>query len=231
MNMPVRRRGGAWKVAYADFVTALMALFIVLWLVNSTREVRASVAGYFRDPRGYTHKLGAGPSGAGEGVAIGRSNMHDLQQHMEQALRRLPDFERVRKNLSVTVTGEGLRVDLMETEQGMFFVTGSAAPTDAGRRLLQLLAAELTRLPNAIILEGHTDSRPFRNVNPGSGYGNWELSTDRAHAARHLMLEYGIPPERISEVRGYADRHPLLPAAPDDARNRRVSLVVRFDPS
>jgi chemotaxis protein MotB len=225
------RRGGAWKVAYADFVTALMALFIVLWLVNSSRAVKASVAGYFRDPRGYTQKLGAGPSGAGEGITIARGNVHELQQRMEQALHSLPDFERLRKNLNVTVTGEGLRIDLMETEQGMFFVTGGSVPTDAGRRLLALLARELTRMPNSIILEGHTDARPFRNVRPISGYGNWELSTDRAHAARRLMAEFGIPAERISEVRGYAERHPLLPSAPDDARNRRVSLVVRFQPS
>jgi len=227
MNSP-RRRGGAWKVAYADFVTALMALFIVLWLVNSSREVKASVAGYFRDPRGFTQKLGAGPAGSGEGVPINRDNVRQLQQHLEQALHRLPDYARLRNNLQVTVTGEGLRVDLMETEQGMFFVTGSSAPTDAGIRLIRLLAAELRGLPNSIILEGHTDARPFRNIRPGSGYGNWELATDRAHAARRLMTESGISPSRISEVRGFADRRPLVPSDPDNPRNRRISLVVRL---
>jgi chemotaxis protein MotB len=225
-----RRHGGAWKVAYADFVTALMALFIVLWLVNSGDNVKRSVTGYFRDPRGYTQTLGAGPGGSGEGLRVNRDTAHDLQRHVEEALKRMPGLEALRQNVQFSVTGEGLRIDLMESEQGTFFVSGQPTPTEAGRSLIQVLATELERMHNPVIIEGHTDSRPFRNSAPTAGYGNWELSVDRANAARRLLHEYGIPPEQVTEIRGYADRHLLAGAQPDDARNRRISMVVRFRP-
>jgi chemotaxis protein MotB len=225
---PRRRHGGAWKVAYADFVTAMMALFIVLWLVNSSKLVKASVTGYFRDPRGYTRKLGAGPSSHGEGLPATERNVRDLQHQLEQALRRAPDIQKILPNVSFSVTGEGLRIDLMEAEQGTFFVAGSPSPTAAGEGMIRLLASELARLPNDISIEGHTDSRPFRNAGAASGYGNWELSTDRAHVARRLLQQDGLPAGRVVEVRGCADRRLLAGAASDDPRNRRVSVVVRF---
>jgi chemotaxis protein MotB len=225
-----RHRGGAWKVAYADFVTALMALFIVLWLVNAGPAVKASVAGYFRDPRGFSQRLGAGPAGAGEGVKIDVRNTGDLQRHLEAALREMPGFREFRKNVNLAVTGDGLRVDLMESEQGLFFVSGRPAPTDAGRRLLRLLAAELTRMANPVVIEGHTDSKPFRNAVATAGYGNWELSVDRANAARRVLHEYGVPAEQVQEVRGFADRRLIPGTNSEDPRNRRVSLVVRFRP-
>src|SRR5512142_23644 len=84
--------GGAWKVAYADFVTALMALFIVLWMMTASERVKRSVSGYFRDPRGYTHRLGAGPAGSGEGLAIGQATVSRLQEEIRQALHRVPEF-------------------------------------------------------------------------------------------------------------------------------------------
>jgi chemotaxis protein MotB len=222
-------RGGAWKVAYADFVTALMALFIVLWMMNSTQAVKSSVTGYFHDPRGYTSKLGAGPANAGEGLPIAAHNAESVRQQLEQALRRMPDFRSIRDHVQFSVTGEGLRIDLTETEQGMFFVTGSPEPTPAGEHLLVVLGAELGRMPNPLVIEGHTDSRPFRNAMPSKGYGNWELSAERANAARRLLHSYGIRPEQVSEVRGYADQKPILPDSPEHARNRRVSVVVRFE--
>ena len=223
-----RHRGGAWKVAYADFVTALMALFIVLWLVNSSNAVKASVSGYFSDPRGFTRTLGAGPANSGEGIPIHPDNVQNLQQNIEQALRKVPELQKLRRNVEFSVTGEGLRIELLETAQGMFFVTGSPAPTDAARRLLGMVAAELVRMPNTIVIEGHTDAQPFRDAAARSAYGNWELSTDRAHAARRLLLESSVPAARIAEVRGFADRKLLSPAEPEAARNRRISLVVRF---
>jgi chemotaxis protein MotB len=223
-----RHRGGAWKVAYADFVTALMSLFIVLWLVNAGTAVKQSVSGYFRDPRGWTEKHGAGPSGSGEGIRVNQNTVKDLRKQLEEAMHRMPEFQALKKNINVTVTGEGLRIDLMESESGTFFVTGNAVPTDAGRKLLQLLATEMVKLPNAVVVEGHTDAVPYRNGGPVGSYGNWELSTDRAHAARRLMYEYGLPANRVIEVRGCADQRLLPGAKPEDARNRRVSVVVRF---
>jgi chemotaxis protein MotB len=219
-------------VAYADFVTALMALFIVLWIMHSSQPVKASVTGYFHDPRGYTHKLGAGPANAGEGLRLDRRGLGDLQSRIESALRQVPDFPQIVAHVHFSVTGEGLRIDLLETEQGMFFIVGSAEPTSAGEELLRVLGAQLSKLPNQIVIEGHTDSRLFRDSAASARYGNWELSADRANAARRLLQSHGVSPQQISEVRGFADRKPLRGADPADPSNRRVSLVVLFiDPS
>jgi chemotaxis protein MotB len=221
----VERHSGAWKVAYADFVTALMALFIVLWLMNSSKAVRQSVSGYFKDPRGYTHKLGAGVANSGESLA---ARAGQIQKQIEEALRQMPEFRKLSDNVRFSVTGEGLRIDLMETEQGLFFVTASPVPTPQGERLLSILAKEIGRMPNLVVIEGHTDARPFRNADATSGYSNWELATDRANAARRLLHTFGMPPKQVAEVRGFADQKPLMPDAPEDPRNRRISLVVRF---
>jgi chemotaxis protein MotB len=229
MRQPfARSHGGAWKVAYADFVTAMMALFIVLWMMNSTQRVKASITGYFRDPKGYTRTLGAGPSSTGEGLPVDHRNVSQIQKQIEEALRSVPDFPRIRDHVQFSVTGEGLRIDLLETEQGLFFVTGSPSPTPEGERLLQSLAAEIGKMPNRVVIEGHTDSRPYRNAVPSSGYGNWELSTDRANAARRLLYAHGLSPQQVVEVRGYADQKLLEESNPESARNRRISLVVKF---
>jgi len=140
----------------------------------------------------------------------------------------MPDFQKMREHVRFSVTGEGLRIDLMETEQGMFFVTGSPNPTEAGTRLLKALAEELGKMPNRIVVEGHTDALPFRNAAPASGYGNWELSVDRANAARRLLHGYGMAASQVVEVRGYADQKLLNAGDPADPKNRRVSVVVKL---
>jgi chemotaxis protein MotB len=220
-------KGGAWKVAYADFVTALMALFIVLWMMNSSNAVKQSISGYFHDPKAYTRRAGAGPANSGEGLAVHKDNLERMREQIEEALRQAPDFQKLRDHVQLTVTGEGLRIDLTETEQGLFFITGSPTPTVAGARLLEFLAAQLKQMPNRIVIEGHTDARPFRNAAAASGYGNWELSADRANAARRLLHSYGVRAEQVVEVRGYADQQLLDPKDPNDARNRRISVVVK----
>jgi chemotaxis protein MotB len=116
----------------------------------------------------------------------------------------------------------------METEKGMFFVSGESAPTEAGLQLLQRLGTEISRLPNRLVIEGHTDSRPYRNAALSSGYGNWELSTDRANAARRLLLQSGVGRQQVVEVRGFADERLLNANDSEDPKNRRVSLVVKF---
>jgi chemotaxis protein MotB len=223
-----RRHSGAWKVAYADFVTALMSLFIVLWLMNSGDRVKASVTGYFRDPHGYTHKLGAGPASSGEGLQVHRENVTDIRRQLEQALRAAPEFDRIKDNVKFSMTGEGLRIDLLETEQGMFFVSGSAAPTTAGEGLLRVLAREIGQMPNGLVIEGHTDSRPYRSAGPTAGYSNWELGADRANAARRLLNAHGLRTGQVVEVRGFADQRPFNAQDSFDPRNRRVSVVVKF---
>lgn len=224
-----RSHGGAWKVAYADFVTALMSLFIVLWLMGASDRVKQSVSGYFHDPRGYTAKRGAGPANSGEGIRL--QKVSDVRRQLEEALRQAPDFDQIRDHVRVSVTGEGLRIDLLENEQGMFFVSGQAAPTAEGENLLKLLAQQVAVLPNRVVIEGHTDARPFRTASATSGYSNWELSADRANAARRVLHQYGVPPGQVVEVRGFADEKLLEATKPEDARNRRVSLVVKFGES
>jgi chemotaxis protein MotB len=220
-------RGGAWKVAYADFVTALMALFIVLWLVNSARDVREAVSGYFRDPRGHPQGTGSAQAGSGEALSVDQSSVKQLRQKLEQAMRDLPGFQKFSKYVQFTVTGEGLRIELLEKDDGMFFETGSPRPTPNGERLFELLAEQLATLPNSVAIEGHTDARPFRAQGPAA-YGNWELSFDRANMARRIMLASGLRADQISEIRGYADRQMLLPADPSNSRNRRVSVIMKY---
>jgi chemotaxis protein MotB len=221
-------RGGAWKVAYADFVTALMALFIVLWLMGTTDRVKQSVSGYFRDPRGYTSRLGAGPANSGEGMKVNARNVSDVRHQLEQVLRQAPEWDRMSRNVQFSMTGEGLRIDLMENEKGMFFVSGESAPTQAGLDLLQLLGTEISKLPNRLVIEGHTDSRPYRDAALAGGYSNWELSADRANAARRLLLQAGVGRQQVVEVRGFADQRLLNAGNSEDPKNRRVSLVVKF---
>jgi len=225
---PRKHRGGAWKVAYADFVTALMALFIVLWMMSSSQGVKEAVSGYFHDPKGFTSRRGAGHANSGEGLPVQAGNVKLVREQIEQALHRVPEFQRIKDHVQVSVTGEGLRIDLLETEGGLFFVTGSPSPTDAGGRLLQALGAELGAMPNRIVIEGHTDARPFRNAAPASGYSNWELSVDRANAARRLLHTSGIRSDQIVEVRGYADQQLLESTDKNDPKNRRISVVVKL---
>jgi chemotaxis protein MotB len=222
-----QHRGGAWKVAYADFVTAMMALFIVLWLMNSGREVREAVSGYFSDPHGFQRQTGSAYAGSGEGLAVDRDNVTKLRQKLERAMRDLPGFQKFSKFVEFVVTGEGLRIELMEKNGGMFFETGSPRPTPNGQRLFALLAVQLREMPNEIAIEGHTDSRGYREQSLDA-YGNWELSFDRANMARRIMLENGLRADQVSEIRGYADRRNLIPSDPTDSRNRRVSVVLKY---
>ena len=215
-------------MAYADFVTALMALFIVLWMMNASGTVKRSVAGYFQDPRSYAKQQATGPTKPTEAPVSEAKNVQALQSRIEQALRQMPEFQQIRKNIVLSMTSEGLRIDLLENEQGMFFVTGSPVPTGNGERLIQVLAGELQKMPNTLVIEGHTDARPFRNTTVSSGYSNWELAADRANAARRLLHADGVRPEQVVEMRGFADQRLLNPADPNDPRNRRISVVVKF---
>jgi chemotaxis protein MotB len=217
--------GGAWKVAYADFVTAMMALFIVLWLMGASEPVKKAVAGYFKDPSGKAVDKGSGPGGAGESLAIRKDDMGKLKDKLESAMKQLPELEKLKNQVDMTVTGEGLRIELMESEAGTFFNTGSARPSNTGEDMLKMLASELGKMPNKLLMEGHTDARPFASK---GGYSNWELSSDRANSARKLMQESGLGTAQVAEVRGYADQRLRKPADPNNASNRRVSIVVKY---
>jgi len=217
--------GGAWKVAYADFVTAMMALFIVLWLMNSTPPVKEAVAGYFKDPSGKSKQTGSGSAGSGESLSLGADDMNKLKDKIEEAMKKMPDFEQLKDQVEMTVTGEGLRIELLETEDGMFFESGNAQPSAHGTDLLAKLSQELGKLNNKVLLEGHTDAKPFVNT---SGYSNWELSADRANAARRHMQQSGLKPDQITQVRGFADQNLRDSSDPNSPRNRRISLIVQY---
>jgi chemotaxis protein MotB len=217
--------GGAWKVAYADFVTAMMALFIVLWLLNSSKQVQEAVGGYFKDPTGTSRKVGSNMAGAGENFILTRDNMPRLKEQLQTAIRQMSDFEKLKKHIEMTVTSEGLRIELSESATGTFFDSGSPKLNADGRQLLITLAQELGKLPNKISIEGHTDSNPYA---PSASYGNWELSSDRANAARRLMQENGVRADQVTQVRGFADQRLRKPEAPLDPSNRRISLIVQY---
>lgn len=218
--------GGAWKVAYADFVTAMMSLFIVLWLLNSTPQVKKAVAGYFNDPKGSGAATGTGMKGSGDSLSIDKTNVEKLKEAIQKAMVKQADLSKLSKNVEITLTGEGLRIELIEGQGATFFESGSAKLSDNGVKLLGMLAGQLDKLPNKITMEGHTDAQPYSSE---KGYSNWELSTDRANAARRLLQEDGVGPAQISQVRGFADQKLRIPDKPLDPTNRRVSLIVQWE--
>ena len=215
--------GGAWKVAYADFVTAMMALFIVLWLLSASEKVQKAVGGYFQDPTGKGRQTGTTNSGVAETLSLNQNQLQQLKQKIEQAMKEMPTFKQLQNQIKMTITPEGLRIDLLETKSGMFFENADPKPTKAGAELLKVLADNLAKLPNKVVIEGHTDSVPFGRPD----YSNWELSADRANAARRILADSGLDPNRISQVRGFADQRLLLKNDPTNPSNRRISIIVR----
>ena len=332
--------GGGWKVAYADFVTAMMAFFLLLWMLNATdQEKRQGIAQYFtafdavsrstsgaggvlggvtlgpgdlpnmtggivvgvplaptgeeRDTEGpdFAEKqsqaasedsenpqpnargasgVGPGPSGTapagerrpgdrpqgslftgtqsegnregGNGVVVRQSAMQQqmmaemgkreeqsfqrAEADIRQAIQDVPELKPLAQNLLVDRTPEGLRIQLVDQERYSMFASGSSAPADATRRLLSTVAKIVQNLPNSIAIAGHTDAVPFPR---GAQYTNWELSSDRANAARRAMIEAGLPQARIARVVGRADTEPLIADNPNDPRNRRISIILLRD--
>lgn len=230
--------GGAWKVAYADFVTAMMSLFIVLWILGQSKQVRHYVAQYFRDP-GAFHELTRSGALNGGLVPIHNKSMskvgipltHEQAQLMtlkkeglklKQMISSTPAFKKFSNQIKITVSKEGLRIELIENAQGLFFAIGSAALQPETAQLLTMIAKELGKLPNRIIIEGYTDARQFVRKD----YTNWELSSDRANAARKVMQAGGLHKDQVLEVRGYGDNRLRDPEHPYSYTNRRVSILV-----
>lgn len=234
--------GGAWKVAYADFVTAMMALFIVLWVLGQNDEVKEAVAGYFRDPYGVG--VGAGPGGieGGGKINIGPKSPEIIEEmSLKQAetkrfermsediveqLEESGEFENLKDQIEIQVSDEGLRIEIMESAKDVFFEVGTSDLNLQAAKLLKVIGKEVSNLNNKIVIEGHTDSRPY----PGGdeGYNNFDLSADRANAARRVLVNGGIPSEQIDEIRGYADKRLRYPDKPFDAVNRRISIIVKY---
>jgi chemotaxis protein MotB len=235
--------GGAWKVAYADFVTAMMAFFLVMWLVAQSQGVRQAVAGYFKDPGIFDFQKGNAPIAGGgvpfdpqpvprlkdspEGVTIVVKDQETLSKtagRLKDMLGQMPEFRKLGKQVDIQLTAEGLRIELLESGESTFFDSGSPAPKPETERILAAVATELGKLDNHIVLEGHTDSLPYSR---SRGYTNWELSADRANSARRVMEQHGLRGDQVQGVRGYADTRLRVKDAPFDSRNRRVSIIVQ----
>lgn len=225
--------GGAWKVAYADFVTAMMALFIVLWIVGQSSAVKQAISAYFKDPGVFESGRGGNILHGSRGSApVPTSNLSaEIEKlkaeakKLEEAIKANSDLERFKDKIEITVTKEGLRIELLENSAGLFFDVGSSKPKPDTVKLLQIVGKEVGQLSNKVMIEGYTDARPY--VNPD--YTNWELSSDRANMARKILEQNGMRKDQVSQVRGFADRNLKHPDKPLDVGNRRVSILVATD--
>jgi chemotaxis protein MotB len=228
--------GGAWKVAYADFVTAMMAFFLVMWIVGLSQDVKQAVAGYFKDPVSFmkaveSGKMPFGVSGLDKDEvgskpaedSADRSRLEKTKQVIENIIAQAPEFKQLKQFVDIKLVDEGLEIDLLEARESLFFDSGSAKIKPSTKSLLAKVSEELGKLPNNVIIEGHTDSRPLARQD---NYTNWELSADRANSARRIMESTGLRPKQVDEVRGYAATHPRVPSNPEHFSNRRVSIIV-----
>jgi chemotaxis protein MotB len=249
--------GGAWKVAYADLVTALMAFFLLMWLLNSSSaNTKAGIAGSFQDPNFFNtekgkaimeayklEKSGILPGGRGmkEGTGDGGSGpevevevpvdatdhemkaMEETAQSIDKAFHEDQILQAFKDNISFEFTSEGLRIQLQDKAAQVLFDSGSAKLKPYTLTILKEIAQELGKLPNHILIGGHTDSQQYAN---NGGYTNWELSADRANAARRVLEASGLRSGQVHRVTGYADTQPLEGKDPKDPMNRRISIVV-----
>ncbi len=233
--------GGAWKVAYADFVTAMMAFFLVMWLAAQDSRIRTAIAGYFQEPGLLPHQQSNGIVASGQGgidsagmptvVQRKPNGMLEAEQrallaaaeHIKQHMSTL-DFGGLGNQVEMSVNNEGLRIELVDRTTSSFFDTGSSVLRGDSVKILSLIAGEIGKLLNDVVVEGHTDSAAYVH---GQRYDNWNLSADRANAARRVMVEHGVRPQQLKGVRGFADTDLRHKERPLDPANRRVSIVVR----
>ena len=242
--------GGAWKVAYADFVTAMMAFFLLMWLLNSAdKNTKAGIAGMFQDPNFFNTQRGKEIlSNYGKGILPGGRGMtpgpdagsgapdaQAAEARERQALKGAADaiagsfqndplLKAFKDQIHLDFTDEGLRIQIQDKAQRALFDSGSARLKPYTLSILEEIARELGKLPNHVVIGGHTDSQQY----PGQTYTNWELSSDRANAARRVMVSAarGLRPDQVRRVTGYADTMPVEGLDTKDPQNRRISIVV-----
>lgn len=251
--------GGAWKVAYADFVTAMMAFFLLLWLLSSTSDAqKQGIADYFTPTTGLKDEAGIGFKGgtsetlegtkksdkstiaiiaSGQPAGVGTQKKESLieadleqaefektQEDIQKAMEEDPSMSELAQNLLIKVTPEGLQVDVIDSDKHPMFEPGSPVISAFGQTILAKLAKIVERLPNYISISGHTDAEQLKAK--GGSYTNWELSADRANAARRYMTLKGLPEGRISKIQGRGSFELLFPDEPLSPRNRRISMVL-----
>jgi chemotaxis protein MotB len=259
--------GGAWKVAYADFVTALMAFFLVMWLVTSvSKEQRAAIFEYFKNPsmeQGESVKSApgqAGPGGAStspidlgggldapksqplENDGLGQPNtnvpedmakriaeeaekrqLDSLMDELREAIDKSQALQPFKDQLLLDITPEGLRIQIVDTQTRPLFSRGGTVLKEYPVQLLRELPQYLNTVPNRISLSGHTDAKAYAGAR---GYTNWELSADRANAARRSLLAGGLQPDKVVRVVGLASSVLFDKENPYNPINRRISLIV-----
>jgi len=251
--------GGAWKIAFADFATAMMAFFLVMWLMTSaTPEQKKAISGYFQDPIGFTESaspyvidLGGTPTPAPERTlnpdisetpesqpdetGISTDQIETLADKMEQERLELllqelqnkveenPELQRFKDQILFEITQDGLRIQIMDAENRPMFALGSANLQPYFEDILLAMADTIRAVPNKISISGHTDAKPFA----GRGdFGNWELSSNRANAARRTLVAGGYPDEQVARVVGYASSALFDREDPFNPVNRRIDIVV-----
>jgi len=229
--------GGAWKIAFADFMTAMMALFLVLWLINVTSdEQKKGIANYFNPIAMDTNSASDGAlagqevskDGAETGdVKSGQKAEQDLlesaQKEIQERISASIDLKMLAENLIIENTEEGLRIQITDKGKVSMFAVGSAKMNEQGAKLVGIIGDAIRNLSNRVSITGHTDGLAFSRAD---GYGNWELSSERANAARRGLTTAGVAEARLARVEGVADRSHLFPDEPDDPRNRRVSITI-----
>jgi chemotaxis protein MotB len=224
--------GGAWKVAYADFVTAMMALFLVLWLVSQADvELKQQIASYFRNPGVFDSTAGGILSQAKKvskepTTQTSKDNeqaLFSVAQTLQKQFGTRPEFSRYKDRVQIDVTDEGLRIQMIDEADKVSFQSGSADLGEDAKAVLAEIAGGICTLPNKINIGGHTDSRVFPS---NTGYTNWELSADRANAARRTLEANCVKPEQIRRIVGFADTELLVPNDPYSPSNRRISITV-----
>lgn len=230
--------GGAWKVAYADFVTAMMAFFLVMWIVSQDQKIKEAVERSFRHPFGSLTKESTGIIPNKEVAAVKNTSgnfdsssaielnfLRKLSEELMKSLKADPD-DPSEANVKMELLPDGMRISIFDRTKRPVFEPDSASFTRTGAFLFETLAWEVARFTNAfnIELEGHTErGRPPKSAS----YGNWELSTDRANAARRKLLDHDVQATQIKKVAGFADTMPMPDVPPQDERNRRVAILLR----
>jgi chemotaxis protein MotB len=219
--------GGAWKVAYADFVTAMMALFLVLWVLGaSDKKFKSGIAHYFREPGVFTGSRGIIPDGGQDQLGAGiiqAPSLEVLESYIKQGLGGLKELTGLQDQVPIAITSDGLLIELIDKEKHAFFEVSSATIKPIMRKVLEIIVKQIAGSPHKIIIGGHTDARPYQDE---SYYSNWELSSARALNTRRSLEELGLEPERIEQVVGYADRKLRAPKDPWSSENRRISILI-----
>lgn len=231
--------GGAWKVAYADFVTAMMALFLVLWLTSQDEKIKEAVERSFRNPFMSVTKDSTGviPNKDAQSAVSSKGNfdsasavelnmLRKISEDLLKAFQQNDDQEE--ETIKLEMTPEGLRVNVFDRAHKPVFEADSAEFTQYGRWLFSTLAWQVSRYPQHFLmeLEGHTEAgHPPRDEK----YTNWELSADRANGARRILNDHGMRSAQVRKVAGFADTKPLGSIDGADERNRRVTLLLRVN--